>query len=144
MKPLLSMFKKENEVNLTEQNPSLKYCQPLEIFTQFKKGLDLSMLKVGDLQIKGLQSYWSSNFENDLTPVQLESGPPGSRGAGAGWLTFSSQCAPGFSNPNQKVHGLFHFYIAGIHKTDQNQLKKPSVIRLPKFTSINLAEKCHQ
>ena len=46
--------------------------------------------------------------------------------------TYSSQCAPGFSNPNQKFHGLFHFYIVGIYKTDQNQLKKPSVIRFPK------------
>ena len=35
-----------------------------------------------------------------------------------------SQCAPGFFNPNQKGHGLFHFYIAVICKTDQNQLKK--------------------
>ena len=27
----------------------------------------------------------------------------------------ASQCAPGFSNPNQKVHGLlFYFYIADI------------------------------
>ena len=55
-----------------------------------------------------------------------------------------TQCVPGFSNPDQKVHGLFHFYIAGIYKTDQNQLKKPSVIRFPKFTSIDMAEKCHQ
>ena len=55
-----------------------------------------------------------------------------------------SQCAPGFSNPNQKVHGLFHFYIAGIYETDQNQLKKTSVIRFPKITSINMAGKCHQ
>ena len=43
-----------------------------------------------------------------------------------------SQCAPGFSNPNQKVHGLFHFHIADMYKTDQNHLKKPSVIWLPK------------
>ena len=31
----------------------------------------------------------------------------------------STQCVPGFSNPNQKVHGLFHFYVLGICKTDQ-------------------------
>ena len=31
-----------------------------------------------------------------------------------------SQCAPGFSNPNQKVHGIFHFYVASIYKTNQN------------------------
>ena len=59
-------------------------------------------------------------------------------------LCHYSQCAPCFSNPNQKVHGLFHFYITSIYKTDQNQLKKPSVIRVPKFTSIDMAEKCHQ
>ena len=46
--------------------------------------------------------------------------------------TYSPQCVPGFSNPNQKVHGLFHFYIAFRCKTDQNQLKKTSVIRFPK------------
>ena len=55
-----------------------------------------------------------------------------------------AQCVPGFSNPNQKDHRLFQFYIAGIYKTDQNQLKKPSVTRFPKFTSIDMAEKCHQ
>ena len=33
---------------------------------------------------------------------------------------YCSQCVPGFSNPNQKVHGIFHFYIAGMYKTDQN------------------------
>ena len=48
-----------------------------------------------------------------------------------------SQCAPAFFNPNQKVHGLFHFYNADMHKTVQNQLKKPSVIGLPKFTIVN-------
>ena len=47
------------------------------------------------------------------------------------------QSAPGFFNPNQKVHGLFHFYNADMHKTVKNQLKKPSVIGLPKFTIVN-------
>ena len=51
--------------------------------------------------------------------------------------TLISQCAPGFFNPNQKVHGLFDFYNAVMHKTVQNQLKKPSVIGLPKFTIVN-------
>ena len=47
------------------------------------------MLKISDLWVKGLQNDQPSNFENDLTPVQLESGPTGSRGAEAGWQTFS-------------------------------------------------------
>ena len=50
---------------------------------------------------------------------------------------YSAQCAPGFSNPNQKVHGLFQFYNADMHKTVKNQLKKPSIIGLPKFTIVN-------
>ena len=54
---------------------------------------------------------------------------------------FSSWCAPGFYNPD--LFGLCHFYVAVMYKTNQNQLKKPSVIRLLKFTSINLAEICH-
>ena len=45
----------------------------------------------------------------------------------------TSQCAPGFSNPNQKAHELFHFYIAGINKKDNNQLKKQLIIRLKNF-----------
>ena len=31
----------------------------------------------------------------------------------------NAHCAPGFSNPNQKVHGIFHFYIAGMYRIDQ-------------------------
>ena len=30
-----------------------------------------------------------------------------------------TQCVPGFSNPNQKVNGIFDFYIAGMYKTNQ-------------------------
>ena len=40
----------------------------------------------------------------------------------------NTQCVPGFFNQNQKVHGLFHFYIAGIHKTDQTWGKIPNGI----------------
>ena len=47
------------------------------------------MLKIWGLYVKGLQNDRPSNFENNLTPVQLESGPTGSRGAGAIWQTFS-------------------------------------------------------
>ena len=53
---------------------------------------------------------------------------------------YLSQCAPGFSNPNQKVHGLFHFYYTSIRITVPNQLKKTSVIGLPKFTIVNMTE----
>ena len=35
-----------NEVTLTGQNPPWRQCHPLEIFTQFVKGLDLLMLKI--------------------------------------------------------------------------------------------------
>ena len=57
------------------QNPSLKFCYPLELYTLFKTGLDLLLLKIWGLLVKGLQSYWPSNFENVLTPGVLESGP---------------------------------------------------------------------
>ena len=50
---------------------------------------------------------------------------------------YNSQCAPGFFNLNQKVHGLFDFYNAVIYIKVKNQLKKPSVIGLPKFTIVN-------
>ena len=46
------------------------------------------MLKIWGLYVKGLQSYQSSNFKNDSNPGDLESGPTGSRGAGARWQTF--------------------------------------------------------
>ena len=44
----------------------------------------------------------------------------------------NSQCVLGFSNPNQKVQELFHFYHAVLYKTVQNKLKETSDIRLPK------------
>ena len=47
------------------------------------------MVKIWGLYVKGLQNDQPSNFENYFTPVQLESGPSGSRGAGAGRQTFS-------------------------------------------------------
>ena len=57
---------------------------------------------------------------------------------------FRAQCAPASFNLNQKVHGLYHLYKAVTYKTIQNQLKKPSVIGLPKFTIVKLAGKCHK
>ena len=46
-----------NEVTLTGQNLTKKCCQPLEILTEFERGLDLLLLKIWSLQVKGLQSY---------------------------------------------------------------------------------------
>ena len=45
-----------------------------------------NLLKIWCLQVKGLQSYWLSNFENDSTPGDLESRPTGSSG-GRGWAS---------------------------------------------------------
>ena len=44
----------------------------LELLTQFKKGLDLLMLKFLDLYAKGLQSCWLLNFENDRSGLGIE------------------------------------------------------------------------
>ena len=65
-----------NEGTLRGQKP------PLEC-------LDLLLIKIWGLQIKGLQSCQQSNFENDSSSPGIESGPTGSSGAGAGWQTFS-------------------------------------------------------
>ena len=51
-------------------------------------GLDIIILKIWGLDVKGLQS-WQSNFENDLTPGELEFEPTGSNGVMARWQTFS-------------------------------------------------------
>ena len=50
-----------------------------------------------------------------------------------------SHCAPGFYNPKQKFHWLYHCCSAVIYKTGQHQLNKTSVIWLPKFTIIRMA-----
>ena len=44
-----SPFYVVNEVTLTGQKPSLKFCVPLEISTQFEKALDLFMLRIWGL-----------------------------------------------------------------------------------------------
>ena len=41
------------EVTLSEQLPPLKCCLPHELLTQFKKGLDISLLKIGVCRSKG-------------------------------------------------------------------------------------------
>ena len=51
-------------------------------------GLDLFMLKIWGMWIKGLQNDRPSNFENDLTSGDIESGPTGSSGAGTGEQLF--------------------------------------------------------
>ena len=48
-------------------------------------------------------------------------------------LYYSTHCAPGFSNTNLVVD-----------KGVPNQLKKPFVIRLAKFTIISMARMCHK
>ena len=51
---------------------------------------------------------------------------------------------PSTFNLDQKFHGLSCFWGIDIHKTVQNQSRKTSVIRLPKFTTVNMARKWHQ
>ena len=47
------------------------------------------MLKIWGLKVNKLQSYYRpSNFENDSTPGELESGPTGSSGAEGGGRLF--------------------------------------------------------
>ena len=41
-------------------------------FVTVVKDLNLLMLKIWGLYVKGLQSYWPSNFENDSTPHKLD------------------------------------------------------------------------
>ena len=72
-----------NGVSLRVQNPPLKCCKPLDFLCAFLKGLDLLMLKIWSLLVKGLQSYRPSNFKNDSTPDVLKCGPSGVSGAGA-------------------------------------------------------------
>ena len=55
-----------------------------------------------------------------------------------------TQCAPGIFNLNQKFHRLSRFLGIDIHMKGQNQSRKTSVIKLPKFTSINIVGKFHQ
>ena len=53
-----------------------------------------------------------------------------------------TQCAPAFSNPDQKVHGLSHFYIVVMYKTIKNQFKKHLLLGFQNLL-INMAENCH-
>ena len=44
-----SPFYVVSEVTLRGQNPSLKFCYPLELYTQLKMGLDLLLLRIWGL-----------------------------------------------------------------------------------------------
>ena len=59
-------------------------------------------------------------------------------------LDKRAHCAPSIFNLNQKFHGFSCFLGIDIHETVQNQSRKTSVIRLPKFTTVNMARKWHQ
>ena len=57
---------------------------------------------------------------------------------------YKTQCPPGTFKLYQKFLGLFGFWSLYIYETVQNQSRKTSVIRLPKFTTVNMARKWHQ
>ena len=42
------------------------------------------------------------------------------------------------------ISKLDSYILMTVHKTVQNQSRKTSIIRLPKFTTVNVARKCHQ
>ena len=56
-------------------------------------------------------------------------------------LRYSPQCAPSIFNLDQKFHGLSCFWGIDIHET---QSRKPSVIRLPNFNTVNMARQWNQ
>ena len=56
-----------------------------------------------------------------------------------------TQCAPGIFKLDQSSMSLFAIGLfLYIRETVQNQKRKTSAIRLPKFTTVNMAWKCHQ
>ena len=59
-------------------------------------------------------------------------------------LFQSSQCAPSIFNLDQKFHGFSCFWGIDIHETVQNKSRKKYVIKLPKFTIINMTRKYYQ
>ena len=72
-----------NEVTLTEQNLPLKCCQPLEILPHFTKGLNLLLLNIWGLNVKGLQSCQLSKLE--VSRKSLPPGPSPSRSSRPGF-----------------------------------------------------------
>ena len=70
------------EVTLSEQLPPLKCCLPHELLTQFKKGLDISLLKIGVCRSKGCkvtscQSWRSQEKVCRPAPAPLKPVGPG-------------------------------------------------------------------
>ena len=59
-------------------------------------------------------------------------------------IAYITQCIAGIFNLDQKFHGLSCIWGLYIHETVQNQSRKTSVIRLPKFTTVNMARIWHQ
>ena len=57
-----STFYVVNEVTLTGQNPSLKFCQSLDILTQFEKGFALLMLKIQVCRSKDCKVFGHETF----------------------------------------------------------------------------------
>ena len=59
-------------------------------------------------------------------------------------MRLQNTVRPWFLYPKTEVPWTFSLLYCSFIKTVQNQLKKLSVIRLPKFPVVNMAEKCHQ
>ena len=55
-----------------------------------------------------------------------------------------TQCSPCIFNLNQNCHGFYLLWGFYIHETVWNLSRKTSVIRLPRFTTENMAMKCPQ
>ena len=72
-KPIVCPFMKQSEVYLTGQNLTKSCSWPLDFCHTFEKGLDLSILKIWGLLVKGLQSYQLSKLE--VTRKSLPTGP---------------------------------------------------------------------
>ena len=73
------------EVTLSEQLPPLKCCLPHELLTQFKKGLDISLLKIGVCRSKGYkvtshQTLWMIRLRPESNPGRLLLVGPGPAG----------------------------------------------------------------
>ena len=69
-----------NEVYLTGQTLTKNRSKPLDFLYTFLKGLDLSILYIKGMYIKGLHSYYLSKLEvsrKSLPPVPTRTSQPG-------------------------------------------------------------------